>query len=81
MNPVLQFVVDWLEAKFPQSKAIIDLFLPYLSGVDVTALLLEVIHDYQSGMSFYAILIDVLSTSSTAPPEVVAQAKTLAPAV
>jgi hypothetical protein len=33
MNPVLQFVVDWLEAKFPQSKAIIDLFLPYLSGV------------------------------------------------
>ena len=78
MNPFEQMIVNWIEATWPGSKPIIDLLLPYLGNVNVADLLLKVIKDYQSGMNFYQILVDVLTGSGSVPPDVVASAKNMA---
>lgn len=60
-NPVLLWLVAWIEDKFPGSKIYIDYCLDHIDQAKLASLIMQAIHDYQLGMSFIDILKDLLS--------------------
>lgn len=73
MDSVLTFLVEFIEARYPGSKPIIDIVLPYLTDGKLANVLTTVLADIQNGQNFYQILIDVLKADGGLPAPAIAQ--------
>ena len=63
MNPILQGIIDWVEANYPGSTPYINFALKYLGEGQVIAIIMQALADWQKGMSFIDILKDLLNTA------------------
>ncbi len=60
MNPILAFLVAWIEGKYPGSKPYVDFALSHIDADKLQALLLQALNDHQHGMSFQDLLKGLL---------------------
>ncbi len=70
MQQVIDFLVAWAEAKWPGVRDIIELVRPYLTPDEIGNLIMQAIKDYEQGMSFLDILIDLLKGTGKLPAHV-----------